>query len=277
MFSKKTALIFAGILLITVNIIFLTITIRRPTSFGLGGVMIAFTAPFQDLTSRAVKGVRETWRNYFSLVSVAEENQRLKQLLGKAAEDSTLQRELDLENNRLRDLLAFQRSLPNPAIAAQIIAKDPSAWFNTVIIDKGAADGLRKGLPAVTSRGIAGQVVEVSAHQSKLMLIIDRNSAVDALVQRTRSRGVVKGAERDGCYLDYVMHEDDMRIGDDVVSSGFDGVYPKGLLIGSVAAINFQGSDFFKEVRVTPSVNFDTLEEVLVILKPTPRAPMDRK
>jgi len=89
MFSKKTALIFAGILLITVNIIFLTITIRRPTSFGLGGVMIAFTAPFQDLTSRVVKGVRETWRNYFSLVSVAAENQRLKQLLGKAAEDST--------------------------------------------------------------------------------------------------------------------------------------------------------------------------------------------
>jgi len=277
MFSKKTALIFAGILLITVNIIFLTITIRRPASFGLGRVMIAFAAPFQDLTSRAVKGVRETWGNYFSLVSVAEENQRLKQLLGKAAEDSILQRELDLENNRLRDLLAFQRSLPNPAIAAQIIAKDPSAWFNTVIIDKGAADGLRKGLPAVTSRGIAGQVVEVSAHQSKLMLIIDRNSAVDALVQRTRSRGIVKGAERDECYLDYVMHEDDMRVGDGVVSSGFDGVYPKGLLIGTVAAINFQGSDFFKEVRVTPSVNFDTLEEVLVILKPTPRAPTDRK
>ncbi|HEX5679586.1 MAG TPA: rod shape-determining protein MreC [Desulfobacterales bacterium] len=277
MFSKKTALIISGILLITVNIIFLTITIRRPTSFGVGGVLIAFTAPFQDLTSRAVKGMREIWRNYFSLVSVAEENQRLKQLLGKAAEDSILQRELDLENNRLRDLLAFQRSLPHPGIAAQIIAKDPSAWFNTVIIDKGAADGLRKGLPAVTSRGIAGQVVEVSAHQSKLMLIIDRNSAVDALVQRTRSRGVVKGAERDECYLDYVMHEDDMRVGDDVVSSGFDGVYPKGLLIGTVAAINFQGSDFFKEVRVTPSVNFDTLEEVLVILKPTPRAPMDRK
>ena len=277
MFSKKTALIFAGILLITVNIIFLTITIRRPASFGLGRVMIAFAAPFQDLASRAVKGVRETWWNYFSLVSVAEENQRLKELLGKAAEDSILQRELDLENNRLRDLLAFQRSLSNPAIAAQIIAKDPSAWFNTVIIDKGAADGLRKGLPAVTSRGIAGQVVEVSAHQSKLMLIIDRNSAVDALVQRTRSRGIVKGAARDECYLDYVMHEDDMRVGDGVVSSGFDGVYPKGLLIGSVSAINFQGSDFFKEVRVTPSVDFDTLEEVLVILKPTPRAPTDRK
>ena len=277
MFSKKTALIFAGILLITVNIIFLTITIRRPASFGLGRVMIAFAAPFQDLASRAVKGVRETWRNYFSLVSVAEENQRLKQLLGKAAEDSILQRELDLENIRLRDLLAFQRSLPNPAIAARIIAKDPSAWFNTVIIDKGAADGLRKGLPAVTSRGIAGQVVEVSAHQSKLMLIIDRNSAVDALVQRTRSRGIVKGAARDECYLDYVMHEDDMRVGDGVVSSGFDGVYPKGLLIGTVSAINFQGSDFFKEVRVTPSVDFDTLEEVLVILKPTPRAPTDRK
>jgi len=277
MFSKKTALIFAGILLITVNIIFLTITIRRPASLGLGRVMIAFAAPFQDLASRAVKGVRETWRNYFSLVSVAEENQRLKQLLGKAAEDSILQRELDLENNRLRDLLVFQRSLPNPAIAAQIIAKDPSAWFNTVIIDKGTADGLRKGLPAVTSRGIAGQVVEVSAHQSKLMLLIDRNSAVDALVQRTRSRGIVKGAARDECYLDYVMHEDDMRVGDGVVSSGFDGVYPKGLLIGSVSAINFQGADFFKEVRVTPSVDFDTLEEVLVILKPTPRAPTDRK
>jgi rod shape-determining protein MreC len=112
------------------------------------------------------------------------------------------------------------------------------------------------------------------------LLIIDRNSAADALVQRTRARGIVKGTSRDECYLDYVMHEDDVRVGDRVVSSGFDGVFPKGLLMGTVTTVNFQGSDFFKEVRITPAVDFERLEEVLIILKappPAPRVPPDRR
>jgi rod shape-determining protein MreC len=272
MFSKKTVLILAGILFLTVNLIMLAVTTRRPAASGLGRAMIAFVAPFQELATRVVKTVQDGWWNYLFLVSVAQENQQLLKELGASRQKIIQQSELELENQRLRELLGFKRSLPAPAIAAEIIGKDPSAWFKTVIIDKGSTDGLRRGLPAVSSLGVVGQIIEVSARQSRLMLIIDRNSGADALVQRTRARGIVKGTSQDDCYLDYVLHADDVRVGDLVVSSGFDGVYPKGLLIGTVSAVDFKGGDFFKDVQITPAVDFDKLEEVLIILEspPTP-------
>jgi len=272
MFSKKTVLILAGILFLTVNLIMLAVTTRRPAASGLGRAMIAFVAPFQELATRVVKTVQDGWWNYLFLVSVAQENQQLLKELGASRQKIIQQSELELENQRLRELLGFKRSLPAPAIAAEIIGKDPSAWFKTVIIDKGSTDGLRRGLPAVSSLGVVGQIIEVSARQSRLMLIIDRNSGADALVQRTRARGIVKGTSQDDCYLDYVLHAVDVRVGDLVVSSGFDGVYPKGLLIGTVSAVDFKGGDFFKDVQITPAVDFDKLEEVLIILEspPTP-------
>jgi len=272
MFSKKTVLILAGILFLTVNLIMLAVTTRRPAASGLGRAMIAFVAPFQELATRVVKTIQDGWWNYLFLVSVAQENQQLLKELGVSRQKIIQQSELELENQRLRELLGFKRSLPAPAIAAEIIGKDPSAWFKTVIIDKGSTDGLRRGLPAVSSLGVVGQIIEVSARQSRLMLIIDRNSGADALVQRTRARGIVKGTSQDDCYLDYVLHADDVRVGDLVVSSGFDGVYPKGLLIGTVSAVDFKGGDFFKDVQITPAVDFDKLEEVLIILEspPTP-------
>jgi rod shape-determining protein MreC len=274
MFSKKTVLILVGILLVMVNVILLAITTRRPPAVaGVGRVMMAFAAPFQGLATRAASAVEGVWRDYFFLVSVSEQNRQLQQQVGQASQAGVQQLELELENARLRELLGFKRSLPGPAVAAQIIGKDPSAWFKTVIIDKGEADGVQRGLPAVTFHGVVGQIVDASRHQSRLLLIIDRNSAADALVQRTRARGIIKGTSGDECYLDYVMHEDDVRVGDRVISSGFDGVYPKGLLMGTVAAVNFQGSDFFKEVRIQPAVDFDKLEEVLIILKPPAPVP----
>lgn len=270
MFSRKTVLILAGILLLTVNLVMLAVTTRRPAASGLGRVMIAFVAPFQEVATRVVKTIQDGWWNYFFLVSVAHENQRLLKELGTSRQKIIQQSELEFENQRLRELLGFKRSLPSPVIAAEIIGKDPSAWFKTVIIDKGSTDGLRRGLPAVSPLGVVGQIIEVSARQSRLMLIIDRNSGADALVQRTRARGIVKGTSQDDCYLDYVLHADDVRVGDLVVSSGFDGVYPKGLLVGTVTAVDFKGGDFFKDVQITPAVDFDKLEEVLIILESPP-------
>lgn len=270
MFSRKTVLILAGILLLTVNLVMLAVTTRRPAASGLGRVMIAFVAPFQEVATRVVKTIQDGWWNYFFLVSVAHENKRLLKELGTSRQKIIQQSELEFENQRLRELLGFKRSLPSPVIAAEIIGKDPSAWFKTVIIDKGSTDGLRRGLPAVSPLGVVGQIIEVSARQSRLMLIIDRNSGADALVQRTRARGIVKGTSQDDCYLDYVLHADDVRVGDLVVSSGFDGVYPKGLLVGTVTAVDFKGGDFFKDVQITPAVDFDKLEEVLIILESPP-------
>jgi rod shape-determining protein MreC len=266
MFSKKMVLIVGVIVLIAVNIIVLSVNSRRYTSFGLERVAISFISPFQELVTRSIRFTKDIWFQYFALVTIAKENRTLRTQLNRASEKSNLWRETDMANARLRNLLDFQKNIAELVVAAEVIGKDPSAWFKTVIIDKGKADGLIKGLPVVMPQGIAGQVIEVANHYSKVMLIIDRNSAVDALVQRTRARGVLKGKSTDQCRLDYVLRKKDVRVGDIVVSSGLDGIYPKGLRIGLVSEVVDHDADIFHEVILTPFVDFEKLEEVLVVL-----------
>ena len=266
MFSKKLVLIIGVIVLIAVNIIVLSINSRRYTSFGLERVAISLISPFQELVTRTIRFTKDIWQQYFALVTVARENQILRSELNQASEKSNLWHETELANARLRNLLDFQKNITEQVVAAEVIGKDPSPWFKTVIIDKGKADGVTKGLPVVMPQGIAGQVIETANHYSKVMLIIDRNSAVDALVQRTRARGVIKGESTDQCRLDYVLRKKDVRVGDIVVSSGSDGVYPKGLRIGRVSEVIEHDADIFHEVFISPFVDFEKLEEVLVVL-----------
>jgi len=272
MFSKKMVLIVGGVVLITVNVILLSVTSKSQSTSGFGRVGLSFVAPFQELVTRSVRFAREIWEHYFFLVSVYQENEELKKSLNDAIEKNNQWNELKLANDRLRNLLSFQKSLTNRVVAAEVIGKDPSVWFKTVIIDKGKADGLQKGLPVVLPQGIAGQAIEASDRYSKVMLIIDRNSAVDALVQRSRARGIIKGASADQCRFEFVLRKNDVQIGDTVVTSGFDGVYPKGLRIGHVSDLSERSSDIFYEITVTPFVDFEKLEEVLVILRPETEA-----
>ena len=265
-------LIVGGIVLITVNVILLSITSKNQSSFGLGRVGLSFVAPFQELITRSVRFTRGIWQHYFFLVSVAHENETLNKSLNELIEKNNQLNEIELANTRLRELLNFKKTLTHQVVAAEVIGKDPSGWFKTVIIDKGRSDGLQKGLAVVLPTGIAGQVIEVSGHYAKVMLIIDRNSAVDALVQRSRARGIIKGASEDQCRFEYVLRKNDVQIGDTVIASGLDGVYPKGLRIGRVSDLSERSSDIFYEITVTPFVDYEKLEEVLVILQPETKA-----
>jgi rod shape-determining protein MreC len=267
MFSKKMVLIVGGIVLITVNVILLSITSKSRSTLGGGRVGLSFVAPFQELVTRSVRFTRGVWRHYFFLVSTAQENDILKKMLNESIEKNNQWHEIELANTRLRNLLNFQKEPNNRVVAAEVIGKDPSGWFKTVIIDKGKAEGLQKGLPVVLPQGIVGQVIEVSSHYSKVMLVIDRNSAVDALVQRSRARGIIKGASADQCRFEFVLRKHDVQIGDTVIASGLDGVYPKGLRIGRVSDLSERKSDIFYDITVAPFVDYETLEEVLVILR----------
>jgi rod shape-determining protein MreC len=267
MFSKKMVLIVGGIVLITVNVILLSITSKSRSTLGGGRVGLSFVAPFQELVTRSVRFTRGVWRHYFFLASAAQENDILKKMLNESIEKNNQWHEIELANTRLRNLLNFQKEPNNRVVAAEVIGKDPSGWFKTVIIDKGKAEGLQKGLPVVLPQGIVGQVIEVSSHYSKVMLVIDRNSAVDALVQRSRARGIIKGASADQCRFEFVLRKHDVQIGDTVIASGLDGVYPKGLRIGRVSDLSERKSDIFYDITVAPFVDYETLEEVLVILR----------
>ena len=154
-------------------------------------------------------------------------------------------------------------------IAAQVVGKDPSPWSKTIIVDKGNRAGIGQGAPVVIPEGIVGVVVEASARSSKVLLLIDPNSAVDALVQRTRARGIVKGGGAGYCLFDYVLRKHNISVGDTVVSSGMDGVFPKGLPVGRISEIVRLNAGIFQKVSLTTSVDFEILEEVFIITRPT--------
>ncbi|MBL0699396.1 MAG: rod shape-determining protein MreC [Desulfosarcina sp.] len=268
MFSKKTVVIIGLIIMIVANIVALSITSRYP-SHEYGRLSIFIMAPFQDAISNSLKFLESIWDNYFNLISVAKENKMLKKELSNAIERNNFCYEAELSNIRLRHLLNFKKTLTDEVIAAEVIGKDPSAWFQTIIIDKGNADGILRGLPVVVPDGIAGQVTDVAAHYSKVLLITDGNSSVDTLVQRTRARGLLQGARSGLCILKYALRKEDVISRDTVVTSGLDGVFPKGLRIGYVSKVIKRNSGLFQEVDVTPYVDFEKLEEVMVILNKT--------
>ena len=269
MFSKKMVMVVGVIVLIAVNIILLSVFNRRYISYyNPGRIAISLMAPFQKASSASIRFVRDIWRHYFFLVNVAKENDNFEKALSRAFGENIQLNELKLSNSRLRSLLNFQKTITDRVLSAEVIGKDPSPWFKTVLIDKGKDDGVEKGMAVVIPKGIAGQVTDVSSHYSKVLLIIDHNSAVDALVQGDRARGIIKGGTAGQCLFKYVLRKHDISIGDTVVSSGLDGVFPKGLAVGYVSDVIRPESGIFQEVTVTPYVDFEKLEEVLVVLNP---------
>ena len=268
MFSKKMALIAGLILLIAVNIIALFM-IDRSSSLGISRFSMYIIAPFQSATTKSFRSVKNLWYQYFYFVSAAEECKKLKKQLACAVEKNNRLRELELSNLRLRKILKFRKTLNNRIVAAEVIGRDPAFWFKTIMIDKGSTDGLEKWLPVVVPEGIVGQIIEVSLNSSKVLLIIDQNSAVDVLVQKIRARGIIKGESHGRCRLKYVLRKYDVNVDDIVISTGLDGVFPKGLRVGRVASISRQSYGIFQEVTVIPYVDFERLEEILVMLKPS--------
>ncbi len=269
MFSKKMVVIVGVILLIAINIIVLSINKRHgDLPYGIGRIAIYIIAPFQNTVTHSIRFVKNVWSQYFFLISVAKENENLKKALSYAIGENEKRNEIELTNYRLRKLLNFKKAIAHQVLPAEVVGKDPSPWYQAILIDKGKSDGVEKGQPVVIPEGIAGQVTEVLNNYSKVLLIIDQNSAVDALVQRTRARGVIKGDSTDRYLFKYVLRKHDVRVGDTIVSSGLDGVFPKGLRIGYVSEVVKPSSGIFQDVTVAPFIDFEKLEEVLVLLNP---------
>jgi rod shape-determining protein MreC len=269
MFSRKMVVIVGSLVLIAATVIFISINSRRsPLKDPTGGIAIGFFAPFQEAFSTAAGFVTGIWRNYFDLVGVADQVQALRSQLRQARADLNHYEETRQANQRLRSLLGFRTRTGSKAIAAEVVGRDPSPWFKTIIINKGTADGVVKASPVVVPEGVVGLVVAVSGHYAKVLLIIDQNSAVDAKVQATRARGIVKGDPTGRGSFNYVLRKHDISLGDSVITSGLDGVFPKGLPIGRVSEIVRLSAGIFQEIAITPYVDFETLEEVLVLPPP---------
>ena len=230
-------------------------------------LIIEIISPVQRFITQSIKTTEEFWLNYFYLVNVRHENRQLKSELDAMIMENSSYRELLSTHERLRELLCFRNSINLPVIAARIIARDPTGWFKSALIDKGTRSGVTLNMPVVNASGVVGRVVSVSPNYAKVLLIIDQNSAVDCLVQRSRQRGIVKGLSEHTCKLDYVVKSTDVKPEDVLVTSGLGGVFPKGLPVGCVLNVKEMSGKLFSDIEVRPYVDFSKLEEVLVILR----------
>ncbi len=230
-------------------------------------LVIEIIAPFQKFINNTVNFTEGLWLKYFGLINTHNENMRMRRDLDSLKMENILYREVLATNLRLQQLLQFKNTTDQPVIAAQVIGMDPTGWFQSVIIDKGKNAGIKLNMPVVNAEGVVGKLVAVSYNYSKVLLIIDQNSAVDCIIQRSRDNGIVKGLSSKVCTLDYVLKSSDVRVGDIVVTSGLGGIFPKGIPVGEVIDVKDPAGELFKDVKIRPVVDFSKLEELLVILK----------
>lgn len=230
-------------------------------------IIIEITAPFQKFTRNMFDAVEAFWLNYFQLVNVRRENLQLMKTVNTLKMENSRYHELLSTQERLEALLQFKKNTDRPVLAAQVIGLDPTGWFKSVIINKGKEDGLALDMPVVNAAGIVGRIVSLSSNFAKVLLIIDQNSAVDCLVQRSRDRGIVKGLSTEICKMDYVLKSGDVAVGDIVVTSGLGGIFPKGIPVGEVLNVEDISGELFKNIEIRPAVDFSKLEEVLVVLQ----------
>ena len=224
-------------------------------------------AELQRATTSVVGGVQDSWENYFALQQVRGENERLKQELAQLRVQMQQERALAQQSRSLQELLDLRSGLEVKTTGASVIGAGASAEFRTVTLDKGTSDGLRPDMAVISPAGVVGRVIMPTARAAKLQLLIDRNAAAGALVERSRAQGVVVGTGTDQLRMDYVSGTADLKVGDRVVTSGIDGIYPKGFVIGQIESIE-RGAGEFSGITVRPAVDFSGLESVLVVLTP---------
>jgi rod shape-determining protein MreC len=241
---------------------------RKPAPLGLASrALVALTLPLERMVTLPVHEARGWWDELVVLVQVREENDRLRQRIARLEEENLQYREAIVSSERFQRLAGFRESHEVPMVPANVVHQDLSPWFRSVIIDQGTGAGILPGMPVVTDQGVVGVVSGTAPGASKVLLLIDPQSRVDAYVQRSRARGSVRGAKGRECNFDYVLRDEDLAVGDLLLTSGMGEVFPKGLVIGHVTSVERRPYGLFQQAQIKPAVDFGKLEEVFVILE----------
>lgn len=222
--------------------------------------------PFQASGHWAIEGVTGAWTHYIWLIGAAEENDRLRREVAQFKEQSAKTEELRQSYDRLLTLLQFQRNNPDEKVFAQVIGEVNDSFSRLMIINRGSNHGIKKNFGVITPLGAVGKIQSVTPFQSVVQLIVDSRTKIPALVQRTRLKAIVQG-ELDGrLMIRNFPRNMSVQLGDMVVTSGLEGIFPKGVPIGRIFHIEKKEYGLFQTVTLTPIVPFNRLEEVAVIL-----------
>ena len=217
-------------------------------------------------------GMGNLWHNYLYLRGVRKENRELKEEIQQLRLNEVRISEDAQQAHRLQVLLGFKEQYLSKTVAAQVIGSGGSDRSRVVFIDKGEDAKLLAEMPVITADGIVGKVVRVFAHSAQVLLVNDENSGAGAILEKSRLQGILKGTPVGGLILDKVMSDEQIQPGDRVLTSGGDGIFPKGMPVGTVTQVS-KGKDSFLNIRIKPAADLSKLEEVLVITKQEEKEP----
>jgi rod shape-determining protein MreC len=237
---------------------------------GWSRLVLDAAVPLQKMVALPFDVARDAWDRYVALVDVADQNESLRAQLAALREDNLQLREALVASGRLERIAEMRDDFAVPMRPAELVGVDVSPWFRSVLLDRGQSDGVLSGMPVISEDGLVGLVIATSGSAAKAMSVFDRQIAVDALVQRSRSRGIVRGRGGEGLGFEFVTRGADVLVGDLVITSGLGGVYPKGLRIGRVTSVSDAGSKLVQTATLEPAVDFGRLEQVFVILQRGP-------
>ena len=277
-FLWRNRVVLTGGALIVLSLYLMTAGVRQGDRVGAPARgMLEVLRPVEAGTANFGAGLRSIYHDYLNLVHVRQENERLIAELARVKAEQARMAELEAENRHLTELLELRDVLGADAIAATVIGSDATGISHTLILGQGSASGLRPGMAVLSNEGVVGRIVETSPHASRVLLIDDHNSALDGFDQRSRARGIVAGMVDDGIIMKYVDRSQDIKTHDTIVTSGLDGIFPRGLLVGTVNGVHREGPGLFLAVQLAPAVSFRELEQVLVVRQQTPPLTADQR
>ena len=264
------------VVVLSVQVLGLAAQVRRATDAGPVRLIRLWTVtlitPAEEAAVHTQRFFGDLWRNYLWLRGVRRENEELRGQMERMRLEQVRLVQDAAQARRLQALLGFKEQVVAETVAAQVVGTAGSEASRMVYIDKGRADGVHADMAVVTAEGIVGKVLEVFRGSSRVLLMTDPSSGVGAILTKSRLQGVLKGTQAGEVVLDHIMSDEKVEPGDVVITSGGDGIFPKGLPIGTVAKVS-PGQVLFLNIRVKPAADINRLEEVLVITRVEERAP----
>jgi rod shape-determining protein MreC len=262
---QRTGYLFMAVIIGHIILISAQVNTERGVPL-LEAVTFGTFAEVQRGATSMIGGVRTSWDDYLALQSVRSDNEQLRREVAQLQVALQQQRALAQQSRTLVDLLKLREGTKLDTVAAGVIAGSASPDFRTLTIDKGSADGLRPDMAVIAPAGVVGRIITPTARAAKVQLLIDRNAAAGAIVERSRAQGVVEGTGG-SLQLNYVSGTADVQSGDVVSTSGIDGIYPKGFVIGQIESVE-RVAGAFGAIVIRPAVDFSSIEAVLVVTTP---------
>ena len=263
--ERRSTTLLAILFLVSFTLMSLSVRRRGGTTL-IAQAGLSLAGPFMDAAGTPKRWTQDFWENYIALRGLRKENIKLDQELATLRGNSIQIRELQNKVERLEGLMGGFRDNKPPLRLAQIVGRAHSPFGRSIIVDLGSIHGVRRNMPVIHQNGLVGRVSRIGRRVSQILLITDSRNSVDILVQRSREQGIFSISSESTGEVRYMPSDADVKVGDLLISSGLGGVFPKGLSVARVTETRRKEDRLFRRVLAAPTVDFNKLEEVLVMM-----------